>query len=106
MAIPADVYRFGASYAFIVPCLVVVSIALIYIYLPVFFKLQCTSIFEYLNKRFDYKCRMLGSFLFALSMMVYLPIVIYIPALAFSAGILFLSRKLKIIKRSHFRYWY
>lgn len=88
MAVPADVYRFGASYALIVPSLIIVSFGIVYIYLPVFFKMQCTSTFEYLNKRFDYKCRMLGSFLFALTMLVYLPIVVYIPALAFSAGII------------------
>lgn len=86
VAVPADVYLHGASYALIVPSLIIVCLGILYIYLPVFFKMQCTSTFEYLNKRFDYKCRMLGSFLFALTMMVYLPIVVYIPALAFSAG--------------------
>lgn len=68
------------------PALIFVSIVTIYVFLPVFHKLQITSTYEYLERRFDMKNRMFASFLFALSLFLYLPIVIYIPALAFSAA--------------------
>lgn len=56
------------------------------LYLPVFYKLQLTSSYEYLALRFDTNIRVLASFIYAVSMLLYMPIVIYIPALAFSQG--------------------
>ncbi|KAJ3634046.1 hypothetical protein MTP99_010956 [Tenebrio molitor] len=53
-------------------------------YLPVFYKLQITSTYEYLNLRFNETVRLLGSILFLTKMLLYIPIVIYVPALAFS----------------------
>ncbi|KAF7285221.1 hypothetical protein GWI33_011544 [Rhynchophorus ferrugineus] len=55
-----------------------------YAYLPVFYKLQITSSYEYLNLRFNNTVRLLGSILFLTKMLLYIPIVIYVPALAFS----------------------
>lgn len=66
----------------IISCLAVAEI-----YLPVFYKLQLTSSYEYLKLRFDGRIRVMASFIFALAMLLYMPIVIYIPALAFSQGI-------------------
>lgn len=66
--------------------MIVVVIVTAYIYLPVFFNLQITSTYEYLELRFDNSVRALASFLFGLSIFLFLPIVIYIPALACSAG--------------------
>ncbi|EFN74472.1 Sodium-coupled monocarboxylate transporter 1 [Camponotus floridanus] len=43
-----------------------------------------TSTYEYLEKRFDKRMRLLGSLLFAIGIMTWLPIVIYVPALAFN----------------------
>ena len=57
-----------------------------FIYLPVFYKLQITSTYEYLERRFDSTNRLFASILFTLGLFLYLPIVIYIPALAFSAA--------------------
>lgn len=54
------------------------------IYLPVFYKMQLTSVYEYLEARFDKKIRLVSSFLFLIQSFLYLPIVIYVPALAFS----------------------
>ncbi|KAI4470153.1 sodium-coupled monocarboxylate transporter [Holotrichia oblita] len=53
-----------------------------YFFLPVFYRLQVTSVYEYLGVRFDNKVRILGSLLYAIYMILFLPIVIYIPALA------------------------
>lgn len=66
--------------------MIILAVITIYVYLPVFYNLHLTSTYEYLGRRFDDKTRKCASFLFALALLVYLPIVIYIPALAFSAG--------------------
>lgn len=42
------------------------------------------SLLQYLHLRFNQSVRLLGSILFLLKMMLYIPIVIYVPALAFS----------------------
>ncbi|XP_064213530.1 sodium-coupled monocarboxylate transporter 1-like isoform X2 [Tribolium castaneum] len=68
LGVPADVYRFA------------------YIYLPVFFNLEIVSIYEYLERRFDRKTKLLSSFLFVLAEALYSPLVIYTPSLAFSAA--------------------
>lgn len=44
--------------------------------------------FQYLRLRFNQKVRLLGSIIFIIKMMLYIPIVIYVPALAFSQGTL------------------
>lgn len=66
--------------------MIIVVLVTAYIYLPVFFSLQITSTYEYLELRFDNAVRTFASFLFGLSIFLFLPIVIYIPALACSAG--------------------
>lgn len=44
--------------------------------------------FQYLRLRFNQNVRLLGSIIFIIKMLLYIPIVIYVPALAFSQGIM------------------
>mgnify|MGYP005983842607 FL=1 len=64
----------------------ILCVITVYVYLPVFYNLELISTYEYLERRFDNKARQFASFLYALGVFLYLPIVVYIPALAFSAG--------------------
>ncbi|XP_017769090.1 PREDICTED: sodium-coupled monocarboxylate transporter 2-like [Nicrophorus vespilloides] len=84
LAVPADVYRFGFGYGLSFMSMFINTLLTIYVFLPVFYKLQITSMFEYLKLRFDTRVRLMASFLYALSAIFYLPIIIYVPALAFS----------------------
>ncbi|XP_044267363.1 sodium-coupled monocarboxylate transporter 2-like [Tribolium madens] len=86
LGVPADVYKFGAAYWLCVFALIIVSFVTIFVYLPVLYQAQITSVYEYLEKRFDQKTRVFSSFLFAVSQILFLPVVIYIPALAFAAA--------------------
>nr|XP_015834037.1 PREDICTED: sodium-coupled monocarboxylate transporter 1 isoform X2 [Tribolium castaneum] len=86
LAVPSDVYKFGAFYWWTCLCLVLVVILTAYIYLPVFFNLEIVSIYEYLGKRFDRKTKLLSSFFYVLSEALYSPLVIYTPSLALSAA--------------------
>ncbi|XP_071862299.1 sodium-coupled monocarboxylate transporter 2 [Bombus fervidus] len=84
LAVPVEVYQYGTQYA---ACIFtsIISCALIsLIYLPVFYQLQLTSTFEYLEMRFTRPVRTFASFLYTLSLIIYIPLIIYVPALAFS----------------------
>ncbi|XP_063227306.1 sodium-coupled monocarboxylate transporter 1-like isoform X2 [Bacillus rossius redtenbacheri] len=84
VALPTEYYTYGAMYfnqffAGLITCIITISV-----FLPIFFELQITSTYEYLELRFDKNVRTMASFLFACSLILYLPIVIYTPALAFN----------------------
>ncbi|XP_044736106.1 sodium-coupled monocarboxylate transporter 2-like [Chrysoperla carnea] len=84
LGIPAEVYYYGCSYWATSICCVLICIMVYYGFLPVLLKLKITSSFEYLQLRFDRNIRYITSTLFIIKILTYLPIVIYIPALAFS----------------------
>ncbi|KAF2880368.1 hypothetical protein ILUMI_25784, partial [Ignelater luminosus] len=84
LGMPAEMYTYGTQFWMIICSEGLVSITIAAAYLPVFYKLQITSSYEYLNLRFNQTVRLLGSILFLTKMLLYIPIVIYVPALAFS----------------------
>ena len=43
-----------------------------YVYLPVFFRMQNASAYAYLEKRFGYPTRLIGSIAFTLQMILYM----------------------------------
>lgn len=57
-----------------------------YIYLPVFHDLQLTSCYAYLEKRFDKSVKLTASMVYAIQSILFIPIVMYVPALALSQG--------------------
>lgn len=95
IAVPSEVYAFGSMYMISGFSAVIVSfglnfvryeleinslpqqqgIALIYIYLPVFYDLQLTSSFFYLEKRFSRKVRLMSSMIYILCALLFIPIV-------------------------------
>ncbi|KYM75423.1 Sodium-coupled monocarboxylate transporter 1 [Atta colombica] len=81
---PTEIYVHGTSYLFICCTVIFVTLVTSIVYLPVFHELKLTSTYEYLEKRFDKRIRLLGSVLFFLGIITWLPIVIYVPALAFN----------------------
>ncbi|XP_076280092.1 sodium-coupled monocarboxylate transporter 1 [Lasioglossum baleicum] len=84
LAIPVEVYQYGTQYAACVFTSVISCSLISLIYMPVFYQLQLTSTFEYLEMRFARPVRTFASFLYTLSLVIYVPLIIYVPALAFS----------------------
>ncbi|KAK7792175.1 hypothetical protein R5R35_005133 [Gryllus longicercus] len=84
LGLPAEMYVYGTQYWMIVVPEFFVSVTMIVVYLPVFYKLRITSSYEYLRMRFSQPVRLLGSCLFLVKMLLYIPIVVYVPALAFN----------------------
>ena len=60
----------------------VIAVVTGWIYLPTFHNLQLQSSFEYLHLRFGPTLKFLCGSVYALSMMLYIAIVVYMPALA------------------------
>ncbi|XP_058818709.1 sodium-coupled monocarboxylate transporter 1-like [Topomyia yanbarensis] len=84
LGVPTDIYAYGTQIWMFMISAVVVGLVMHYIYLPVFLDMQLTSSFSYLEQRFDRIVRLTASFVFALSALFLIPVVIYVPALAFS----------------------
>ncbi|XP_068918283.1 sodium-coupled monocarboxylate transporter 1-like [Tenebrio molitor] len=85
LGVPSDVYKYGASYWWTCMSLVLIVLATLYIYLPVFFNLELVNTYEYLERRFDRKTKLLASSLYVLDETLFSSIVAYSPCLALSA---------------------
>ncbi|XP_035919646.1 sodium-coupled monocarboxylate transporter 1 [Anopheles stephensi] len=81
---PTEIYLYGVQYMYIIGGVITMGFIMMYFYLPVFHNLKLTSTYQYLQTRFDRRMRLFGSILFTLATMAWLPIVIYVPALAFN----------------------
>jgi len=79
---PAEMYRYGTQYVVLVLSYPLVMGSAAHLYLPVFWKLQVSTSYEYLEWRFNKAVRILASACFTLQMVLYMSIVVYAPALA------------------------
>lgn len=81
---PAETYMRGFNFWFILTGTVVGIPASAYYFMPVFYDLQITSVYEYLERRFDRKTRVCGSLLSIATIIIHSSFVTYGPALALS----------------------
>ncbi|CAD7080203.1 unnamed protein product [Hermetia illucens] len=81
---PSEIYTYGTQYWLIVIPVILMGFAVSTIYLPVFSTLRVGSSYEYLEMRFNSAVRSFASIMFVLDEVLFLPIVIYVPALAFN----------------------
>ncbi|XP_049839536.1 sodium-coupled monocarboxylate transporter 1-like isoform X3 [Schistocerca gregaria] len=81
---PTELYLRGTQYVFMNVSIFTAPLFIGFAYLPVFHGLKITSTYEYLEMRFGKSARLLGSFLFIVGIITWIPIVIYMPALAFN----------------------
>ncbi|KAH8240998.1 hypothetical protein KR026_010051, partial [Drosophila bipectinata] len=79
---PPEVYNYGTQYWIIVVPILLEYFIISYIYLPVFWTLQVGSSNEYLEHRFHSSIRSIVSFIFVLGVLMYLPFLVYLPALS------------------------
>ncbi|XP_005186212.1 sodium-coupled monocarboxylate transporter 1 [Musca domestica] len=84
LGLPTEVYSYGIQYLYVSLGVIAMGFIMSIYYLPVFHDLNITSTYEYLESRFDRRLRMFGSVMFTIMNIGYLPIVIYVPALAFN----------------------
>ncbi|XP_056654675.1 sodium-coupled monocarboxylate transporter 1-like isoform X1 [Monodelphis domestica] len=84
LGMPADVYLHGAKSILGVFSFLIVVFISAEIFLPIFYRLQITSTYEYLELRFNKQVRLVGTFFFIFQMVIYTGLVIYGPAIAIS----------------------
>ncbi|XP_011496756.1 PREDICTED: sodium-coupled monocarboxylate transporter 1-like [Ceratosolen solmsi marchali] len=84
LGIPTEVYLHGSQYFTVCISAFILGPIIAYIVIPHFNKLQISSSYEYLELRFTQSIRTLAASLYIISLFVYMPVVIYVPALAFS----------------------
>ncbi|EDW80940.1 uncharacterized protein Dwil_GK11796 [Drosophila willistoni] len=84
LGLPTEVYSYGTQYLYVSLGVLGMVFLMGVFFLPVFHDLNITSTYEYLEIRFDRRLRLYGSVMFVIMNIAYLPIVIYVPALAFN----------------------
>ncbi|XP_035773784.1 sodium-coupled monocarboxylate transporter 1-like [Anopheles albimanus] len=84
LGVPAEMYKYGTQYWACSISGTIVTIFMVYVFLPVFHELQTVSCYGYIEQRFDKRTRTLASGLFMFYCLLNTPVIIYAPAIAFS----------------------
>lgn len=82
---PAEMYNYTTMYFYIGLGYLFVVAGAAHLFIPIFYKLRCTSAYEYLEHRFSKGVRTAGSMTFVVQMTLYMAIVLYAPSLALNA---------------------
>lgn len=82
---PAEMYNYTTIYFWIGVGYFLVIAGAAHVYMPIFYQLQVTSAYEYLERRFSRGVRTAASMTFTLQMILYMAIVLYAPSLALNA---------------------
>lgn len=85
MAYPAKAYATDWTYYPMLVTILLVSFPVIKYYLPFFRRLNVTTAYEYLERRFNAATRLMASALFIVFMIARMALVLYLPSLALTA---------------------
>lgn len=81
-----EMYLYGSAYLYGILNVMLAIAFFNKFLLPVFHALEITSIYNYLEKRFNRKVRIFGSCSFVILATLYMPILLYMPCLSFNQG--------------------
>ncbi|KAJ8355414.1 hypothetical protein SKAU_G00182080 [Synaphobranchus kaupii] len=82
---PSEIYTHGTQYWFLGCSYFLGLLIPAHIFIPVFYRLQLTSAYQYLELRFNKTVRICGTVTFIFQMVIYMGVVLYAPALALNA---------------------
>lgn len=85
LGVSAENYTYGTQFVVINISYGIGTVVAAYGFLPVFFNLQATSAYEYLEKRFGIGARLVTSFVYWIQLLLYTGVVLYAPSLALEA---------------------
>ncbi|OQR66363.1 putative sodium-dependent multivitamin transporter-like, partial [Tropilaelaps mercedesae] len=85
LGVPKENYFFGTQFFVINIAYVIGTPIAAFVFLPVFFRLQVVSAYEYLERRFGRPTRLLASAIFIVQMVFYMSVVVYAPAVTIHA---------------------
>lgn len=89
MVFPAEIYKFGAKFWLSTITILVSTALTIFVYLPVLHTVKILSIYEYLERRFEVKIRVIASVFAILIAVAISSCMVYMPSLALAAGLYF-----------------
>lgn len=81
-----EIFLYGSQYMIIICCYPIFIFLCVTFYLPVFFELDITSAFEYLELRFSRTVRLVAGGIFMVQMVLYMAMVLLQPCLAFETS--------------------
>ncbi|XP_018804423.1 PREDICTED: sodium-coupled monocarboxylate transporter 2-like isoform X2 [Bactrocera latifrons] len=84
LGVPSEIYSYGTQYWLIIVSVILMAFVVSRVYLPVFTALNVGSSYEYLEMRFSSSVRSIASFMFVMDEIFFLPIILYVPAIAFN----------------------
>ncbi len=82
MAIPAKTYATNWKYFVLALTILLMVYPVVHYYLPFFRRLNVTTAYEYLEKRFNYTARIMASSVFIVFMVARMALVLFLPSLA------------------------
>ena len=82
MAVPAKVYATDWVYILAQATIILIAPIIVFLYLPFFRRLNITTAYEYLEKRFNIVLRLFGGIAFCLMQLGRMGIVLFLPAIA------------------------
>ena len=105
MSIPAKAYATDISWYIGQTAMLLIVPIVVCCYLPFFRKLDLTSAYMYLERRFSLAARLFGSLSFIVLQIGRIAIVLYLPALALAAVIAMLVKDLFADNASHLEFF-
>ncbi|XP_051832236.1 sodium-dependent multivitamin transporter [Antechinus flavipes] len=85
LGVPGEIYRSGTEYWFLGCSYLLGLLVPAHIFIPIFYRLNISSAYEYLELRFTKVVRLCGTITFIFQMVIYMGVVLYAPALALNA---------------------
>ncbi|XP_038076692.1 sodium-coupled monocarboxylate transporter 1-like [Patiria miniata] len=82
---PSECYSYGTMFWLISGSYIFVTLIAAHLYIPVFYRLRLTSVYEYLQLRFSHAVKLIGALAFIFHMILYMAVVLYAPAIAINA---------------------
>ncbi|XP_046554449.1 LOW QUALITY PROTEIN: sodium-coupled monocarboxylate transporter 2-like [Haliotis rubra] len=82
---PAEMYRYTTMFWYLCLSFVFAIVLSVVLFVPFFYKLGITSVFQYLEMRFNKIVRTMAVILFIFPTIIYVSFVLYAPSLAFNA---------------------
>ncbi|XP_069567790.1 sodium-dependent multivitamin transporter-like [Brachyistius frenatus] len=85
IGVPAEIYNHGTQYWFIGCAYVLGLLIPAHVFIPVLYRLQISSAYQYLELRFSKAVRICGTLTFIFQMVIYMGVCVYTPAFALNA---------------------